>query len=158
MSYHPDIHRRRSIRLPDYDYTRAGAYFVTICTYQRECLFGDIVDGVMRLNECGMVVQQPWDDLPNHFRHVVLDQFVIMPNHVHGIIVLTDDSPVISVGAGFKPALNLNANDLSNEPCARAGLKPAPTSPCDFLRATSTREAQFNCSPSERNNKNPLDL
>jgi REP element-mobilizing transposase RayT len=92
MPYHPDIHHRRSIRLTGYDYTRAGAYFVTICAYQRQCLFGEVKDGVMVLNEYGMVVQQTWHDLPNHFQHVVLDQFVIMPNHVHGVIVFGGDT------------------------------------------------------------------
>lgn len=89
---------RRSIRLPDFDYTRPGAYFVTICAHDRACLFGEIVDGEMRLNRWGEVVQQTWDAVPGHFSNVALDQFVIMPNHVHGIIVLNDDD---RVGAQF---------------------------------------------------------
>jgi len=88
---------RRSIRLPDFDYTRPGAYFVTICAHDRACLFGDVVDGMMRVNGFGEIVQQIWDAVPDHFPHVALDQFVIMPNHVHGIIVLNDDD---RVGAG----------------------------------------------------------
>lgn len=75
---------RRSIRLKGYDYSRAGAYFVTICSQNRECLFGEIADGEMVLNGVGRVVKAVWCDLPNHF---------------HGIIVLSDN-----VGAGFKPA------------------------------------------------------
>ena len=92
--------KRRSIRLKGYDYTEAGAYFVTICTQDRTCLFGDVVDEEIRLNEAGQVVQAVWDELPNHYPNVELDEFVVMPNHVHGIIVIVG----ADVGAGFKPA------------------------------------------------------
>jgi len=108
--YDPDRHHRRSIRLKEYDYTQAGAYFVTICAYQWECLFGDVRDGEMVLSEYGRIVQETWDDLPNHYPHVELDAWVVMPNHVHGIIVLAPDVDV--VGAG---------------PVVGAGLRPAPT-------------------------------
>ncbi len=87
---------RRPIRLQGYDYSRAGAYFVTVCTHDRLCLFGEIADRRMALNDAGRMVQQVWDDLPNHYSHVELDECVVMPNHVHGIVVI--------VGAGFKPA------------------------------------------------------
>ena len=99
MKYDPKIHHRRSIRLRDYDYAQAGAYFVTICTYRRVCLFGDMVNSCMQLNDYGQIVTAHWDDLVNHYPHVELDVFVVMPNHVHGIIALTDN-----VGAGLKPA------------------------------------------------------
>jgi REP element-mobilizing transposase RayT len=95
---HP-AHHRHSIRLPAYDYSTPAAYFVTICTDGRECVFGEIADGAMVLNECGEIVQQMWDNLPDHYPCVQLDQFVIMPNHVHGIIVITDDGHP-AVGAG----------------------------------------------------------
>lgn len=95
--FNSDIHHRRSVRLKDYDYSRVGAYFVTVCAWQRECLFGEVVDGAMRLNEYGRVVQACWDDLPDHYPHIELDTFAIMPNHIHGIIVLTDTQ---NVGAG----------------------------------------------------------
>lgn len=89
--FDPDKHHRRSIRLPGYDYSRAGAYFVTICAQDRACLFGDIADGVMRLNDAGRVVERCWHEIPIHFPHVELDEFVIMPNHVHGIIVIVEN-------------------------------------------------------------------
>ncbi|HEY64970.1 MAG TPA: transposase [Caldilineae bacterium] len=97
---------RRSIRLRGYDYSQPGAYFVTICTRGWVHLFGDVVDGEMRLNEFGELVRAAWFDLPDHYNHVRLDAFVIMPNHVHSIIILTDDYPSVGagVGAGFKPA------------------------------------------------------
>ncbi|MGQ9928667.1 MAG: transposase, partial [Chloroflexaceae bacterium] len=105
---------RRSIRLKGYDYAQAGAYFVTICTQNRECLFGEVVNGEMRLNTYGAAVLGAWQDLPNHYPNVTLDAFVVMPNHVHGIIVLTTDDA--TVGAGFKPA-----------PTQPAPTQPAPT-------------------------------
>ena len=91
-----NLHRNGTIRLSGYDYSRTGAYFVTTCTHGRADLFGKIVKNEMRLNVYGRMVQEVWNGLPGHYPHVALDAFVIMPNHVHGIVVL--------VGAGFKPA------------------------------------------------------
>ena len=88
MTYDPDVHHRRSIRLKDYDYAQTGAYFVTICVWQRECLFGDIMDGTMVINGLGELVLFTWNDLPNHVGNIVLNSFVLMPNHCHGIIVI----------------------------------------------------------------------
>jgi len=99
--YISDKHRRHSIRLKDYDYSQAGAYFVTICTKEQECRFGQIIDQSMQLSSFGHIVKACWGDLPRHYPHVELDIFVIMPNHIHGIIVLAGQQ---IVGAGFKPA------------------------------------------------------
>ena len=88
------IYRRSSIRLRGYDYSSPGAYFVTICARHRQCLFGDIVDATMRLSEAGQVIQTVWDALPKRFANIDLDISVVMPNHVHGIIMLTDSSEV----------------------------------------------------------------
>jgi len=87
-----DHHHRRSIRLPDYDYSQSGAYFVTVCTQQRETLFGAVGGDVMRLNEYGEIVAAVWHDLPQHYAHIALDAFVVMPNHVHGIVIFEDPS------------------------------------------------------------------
>ncbi len=81
-------HHRRSIRLKGYDYTQAGAYAVTICTHNRDCLFGEIADGEMRLNDGGRMLERAWGELPVRFHHMDLDGFVVMPNHFHGILVL----------------------------------------------------------------------
>ncbi len=97
MTYNPDIHHRRSIRLRDYDYSSAGAYFVTIHAGNREGLFGSVTDGDMRLNNFGVVVDECWRAIPTHFPSVELDEFVTMPNHFHGIIIL--DVPSKPVGA-----------------------------------------------------------
>lgn len=88
MTYNPETHHRRSVRLKGYDYTQAGAYFVTIVTQGRECLFGEVVDGEMVLSKWGKTVQELWDAIPVHFPNAQLDTFVVMPNHVHGIIVV----------------------------------------------------------------------
>ena len=88
MCYDPERHHRRSIRLKGYDYTQPGAYFVTICTYDRRCLFGRIVDGAMRLNLFGKIVRDEWFKTSQVRQNVVLypHEFVVMPNHIHGII------------------------------------------------------------------------
>jgi putative transposase len=99
MNARLEKHRRRSIRLKGYDYSQAGAYFVTMVTRERTCLFGEIVNGQTRLNDAGRVVQRVWNDLPNCYPRVECDAFVVMPNHIHGILVLG-----ATVGAGFKPA------------------------------------------------------
>lgn len=101
MTFDPEIHHRRSIRLQHYDYAQAGAYFVTICVQNRTCLLGTISEGQTWVNDHGKIVNECWNDLPDHYGQVVLDEFIVMPNHVHGIIILSDDK----VGAGFKPAL-----------------------------------------------------
>ncbi len=90
--------RRRSIRLKGYDYSQSGAYFVTIVTQGRVCLFGDVVEDRMRLNGAGEMVKTAWEGLPRRFRGVGLDVFVVMPNHVHGIIVMEESVGVPLVG------------------------------------------------------------
>ena len=88
MKFDPDNHHRRSLRLRDYDYSQAGAYFVTICTQNRECLFGEIADDEMRLNDAGQMVERWWVKLLTKFPSVETDEYVVMPNHFHGIVVL----------------------------------------------------------------------
>jgi putative transposase len=90
MPYDSFEHHRRSIRLRGYDYAQEGAYFITVCQVNRECIFGDIVDGEMHLNQFGEIVLKWWNELPNYYSPVELDEFVVMPNHMHGIIVITD--------------------------------------------------------------------
>ena len=87
----PDRAYRRSLRLPAYDYSQAGAYFVTICTQNRECLFGEVKDGGMILNGLGLVVTEEWLRSTEIRREIELDEFIVMPNHLHGIILITKD-------------------------------------------------------------------
>jgi REP element-mobilizing transposase RayT len=76
--------------LRDYDYTRAGAYFVTICTWQRECLFGEVVNGAIRLNSYGEIVQEEWSLTAALRDYVMLDEFIVMPNHCHAVLIIDD--------------------------------------------------------------------
>mgnify|MGYP001949967121 CR=1 FL=1 len=86
--YNPQMHNRRSIRFKGYDYTQAGLYFITICCQNRACLFGEIENGKMMLNDAGAIANDCWLNIPNHFPNAILHEYVIMPNHVHGIIEL----------------------------------------------------------------------
>jgi putative transposase len=88
MPYDPERHRRRSIRLDEYDYTRPGAYFITINTCRREHLFGQVVAGAMVPSDAGVIAAAAWRAIPHHFPHGALDEWVIMPDHLHGIIVI----------------------------------------------------------------------
>ena len=91
MNYNRDKHHRRSIRIQGYDYSKAGAYYFTICCHKKQCLLGEIVSGVMHPNPIGETVEAIWNNLPRHFPFIELDAFVLMPNHVHGIILITEN-------------------------------------------------------------------
>jgi len=84
--YNPHIHNRKSIRLQGYDYSQAGLYFITICCQNRVCLFGEIDNGEMVLNDAGKHAQQCWLEIPKHFPNTTLHEYITMPNHIHGII------------------------------------------------------------------------
>lgn len=172
MKYNPDIHHRRSIRLKGYDYSSAGLYFITICTQNKECLFGEIVGAgskparskpagskparsqpagskpalmnpaqlnpaQMILNDAGKMIEYTWNDLPNHNHSIELDEFIIMPNHIHGIIVLTDSERIENERAGLVERAGLERAGLERAGLERAGweragleragLEPAPT-------------------------------
>lgn len=129
--YNPEIHHRKSIRLKGYDYSKEGLYFVTICTHNRENLFGEIKDGEMFLNEFGKIAEEKWFDLLNHIKNIELHEFVVMPNHIHGIIEICT---IDIVGAGSKPA-QYSEQKMNQESMVyskpksktRTGLEPAPT-------------------------------
>lgn len=108
MPFDPRIHHRRSIRLPGYDYASTGAYFVTMVTQGREMLFGNVVNGEMVLNDFGNIVAETWGWLETQYPYVELGAWVVMPNHFHGIISITDD---------------VNDDD------GRGGSRTAPTNP-----------------------------
>jgi REP element-mobilizing transposase RayT len=88
VPYDRERHHRRSIRLTGFDYSAPGSYHITICTHARECLFGEITNGLMQANAHGEVALTCWHSIPSHFPNVRLDAFVVMPNHIHGIIVI----------------------------------------------------------------------
>jgi putative transposase len=104
------LHHRRSIRLKEYDYSQPGGYFITIVTYQRDLLFGEIANEEMKLNDHGQIVDECWREIPNHFQNVELGVYVVMPNHVHGIIVIrneigtaTKSSPFVGARHASRP-------------------------------------------------------
>ena len=86
----PEGFHRRSIRLRGYDYANEGAYYLTICTHERSPLFGRINDGVMHASPLGDIVQRCWDAIPEHMPHADVGEFVVMPNHVHGIVIIRE--------------------------------------------------------------------
>ncbi|MDR4496468.1 MAG: hypothetical protein MRK02_00845 [Candidatus Scalindua sp.] len=90
MKYNPEKHNRRSIRLKEYDYSQAGAYFVTICSWNRKCLFGEIIHGEVVLNEYGHVAMGEWIKTSTLRPNIELDTYVVMPNHFHGILMIND--------------------------------------------------------------------
>ena len=126
------------MRLGGYDYASDGAYFITIVTHDREALFGSVVDGEMVLNDFGRIVESTWYDLVNHNANIGLDDFVVMPNHIHGIIVIFEP-----VGAGSKPAQLFRAGSKPAQ-LFRAGYEPAPTE--------NANDANFEPAPTENAN------
>jgi hypothetical protein len=91
MTFDPSRHHRRSVRLHGYDYAREGAYFMTVCTQGKACLFGEVVGGAMRLNEAGRMVEEWWNEVRCKFPDREIDEYVVMPNHFHGIVIVGAD-------------------------------------------------------------------
>jgi REP element-mobilizing transposase RayT len=98
--YNPAIHHRRSIRLKGYDYSSPGYYFVTICTQNKPCLFGEIINDKMILNDAGQMIQNKWTSLPDQFSNIRLDEYMVMPNHFHAILQIVSRPIVRSMVLG----------------------------------------------------------
>ncbi|MBT1072789.1 transposase [Geobacter chapellei] len=126
MPYNSAIHHRRSIRLRAFDYRSNGTYFITICAFQRESLFGEVVDGDMRLNRLGMAVDACWQSIANHFPNVQLDEFVIMPNHFHGIMNIVGHVGA-KQGSSASPGFGIEGNNVGN--CNKGEAGEAIASP-----------------------------
>jgi REP element-mobilizing transposase RayT len=130
MKYNPLKHNRRSIRLKGYDYSQAGAYFVTICTHGMQHLFGEIINGEMYFNEIGQIAYNEWLKTPEIRPYVSLDVFVIMPNHMHGIIVLNDDhiprTGVLHTPQSHIPLSNISEKDVCDTPASNQGVFDTP--------------------------------
>jgi len=125
------IFHRHSIRLKDYDYSSAGAYFVTICTHDRECLFGDIIDGEMVLNDAGMMIDRIYNEMPRYFDNIVIDEYCIMPNHFHGIIHIVGAESISAQNAESISAQNaesISVPDIKNNITQnRVDIESTPT-------------------------------
>jgi putative transposase len=152
MRYDPQKHHRRSVRLKDYDYAQQGAYFVTICTEGMKCSFGVVdINGEMNLNQHGIIVRQEWERVGLLRRYVELDAFVVMPNHVHGIIFIIDDSaaqvaqvrrtPVASVGETLASPLSLSPQGPASKSLSAiiGGFKSAATREINRIRHAQGR-------------------
>ena len=122
MDHDPAPRGRRSVRLKGYDYATAGAYFVTVVTQERLCLFGDVTDGKVRLSVAGRLVRRVWESLPDRFAGLALDAFVVMPNHVHGVVVM--DRPAGAPLVGDRSGRG--AADPGDRPGATTRVAPTP--------------------------------
>ena len=145
MNYNFEKHHRRSIRLKGFDYSQEGAYFVTVCAWNRECLFGEIKNGETMLNEFGEIAMKYWDAIPCHFPYVATDEFVIMPNHIHGI--------VINVGAQFIAPFRKTTAEKQGV-MKKGVINQAPTKNND-LNPDVINEGVINIAPTENNGNNP---
>ena len=141
MPYDPNIHHRKSIRLKGYDYSQAGMYFITLCVQDKLCLFGEVVNGEMVLNDAGRVAKACWLNIPEHFPNAILHEHIVMPNHVHGIIEF------------------VGANHYSPEPCSPANDSPEPFAPNNnfYNNHFTNNPSSNNDLPEKRaNNDSPL--
>ena len=138
MNYNPAIRQQRTTRLPGYDYAQHGAYFVTICAQNRECLFGGVGVGEVELNNVGRLVYEEWLYTENIRPEVQLDEFVVMPNHIHGIITIRQ--PEGAVGAHGRAPLHAEHSLLYRKPRSLgsliAGFKASATKRINQLRHT----------------------
>jgi len=133
MTLYKNKYRVETTRLPGYDYASAGRYFITVCTLNREPFLGKIENGQMQLNTNGTIVEQCWYDLPNHYPNLILDAFVVMPNHFHGIMIIVDGVVVDTcVDTGFKP---VSTKPVSTNPVS---TKKRPHGLFEFVRALKT--------------------
>ncbi|MBD2269503.1 transposase [Anabaena sp. FACHB-1391] len=154
MTYNPDIHKRQSIRLKGYDYSQSGLYFITICCYQRECLFGNIINSQIILNNFGQLIKEEWLKSAEIREEIEFDDFIIMPNHFHGIVIINQeinsdfmkndvDFQDNNVGANGRSPLRqiqLSRTKISMKPKSIssliAGFKSATTKKINIIRNT----------------------
>lgn len=106
--YDPNLHHRKSIRLKGHNYSQPGLYFITMCCHQQQCRFGKVVDGEIQLNEFGLIAMEEWEKLPARYPNTALDVYQIMPNHIHGIVHITD------LASSVATAININIDSEVN--------------------------------------------
>ncbi|MBN8707330.1 MAG: hypothetical protein J0L62_15770 [Bacteroidetes bacterium] len=117
MKFNPNYHHRRSIRLKGYDYSMEGLYFVTLCTHKKLCVFGEIAENQMVLNDAGKIANDYWLEIPVHFPNAILHEHIIMPNHVHGIVELTTVNTGLNDGAKYNSELTVGAENILPQQC-----------------------------------------
>jgi putative transposase len=134
MRYNPDIHHRRSIRLTGYDYSQCGYYFITVCTQGRRCLFGEIKKGQMFLNDAGKMIGRWWNELKNKYANIEIDEYVVMPNHCHGIINIIETVGADPVGADLCVCPNGNGEHRGEHVGSPQQGSPVQGSPAQPVR------------------------
>jgi REP element-mobilizing transposase RayT len=130
------LRHRKSIRLKEYDYSQPGEYFITICSYEHECLFGEIVGEEIRLNENGKIVQEEWEKTAIIRKEIELDEYIVMPNHFHGIVVIKYESQILTndpVGTHGRASLQRKPRSLGS---LIAGFKSIVTKRINELHKT----------------------
>jgi len=136
--YDPNIHHRRSVRLPAYDYSQDGWYFITICTQDKKCLFGQFANGHIQLSEYGCIVDKCWKWLAQQYDYVRLNQYVIMPNHLHGIIIIRRGSsrtaPLMTYIGGSRTAPPPNMPKRKSLPRLIGAFKTTSTKQINIFR------------------------
>ena len=130
--FNPQKHHRRSIRLRGYDYSSSGYYFVTICVQNRLPVLGSVANGQMGLTELGKIVKREWSRIPENYPGTELDEWIIMPNHFHGIVVINEPpvaqtGDIAQTGGAVKTGIPVLTGVLFPPPPRRAGARPAPT-------------------------------
>ena len=143
QKYNPQIHRRRSVRLKDYDYSQNGAYFITICTQNRKHIFGqitkdDLLCSQIVLNVCGKVAEKYWLEIPEHFPNALIDKYVIMPNHIHGIIII-NDGKTSTIAESSRRGTACRAPTGTNERFGKPQIGSMPTIIRSYKSAVSKR-------------------
>jgi putative transposase len=139
MGYDPEMHHRRSIRMKGYDYTSPGAYFVTLLSHGRACLFGEIKEGIFRQSDIGKLVNDCWLRISNHFYDIGLDEYVLMPNHLHGIIFIHES---LGKGEAFAEAIQsmVDTKSANASPLQPRGTQPGSISAIiQNFKSVSTR-------------------
>lgn len=141
MRYNPDKHHRRSIRLKGYDYSRPGYYYVTICTQDRKKLFGKIDNAIIRLNDAGKMIDREWNLIPKRYRCVIIDKYVVMPDHFHGIVQIKSDSNGGNISTEHMNAgtslvgVPDNAYDITESTEEGTGTRPVPSTLFEIIGA-----------------------
>jgi REP element-mobilizing transposase RayT len=156
MKHRPDVNHgnlnidlpdRQSMRLKWYDYRKEGAYFITICARDHNCIFGEITNGEITLRDLGRIAKNCWEEIPDHFENVVLDEFVIMPNHIHGIIVINSKIKSDNINNAKCRGVKFNAPTKNNKSQYYSDISPKPGSISVIIRtfkSTITRWCKKN--------------
>ncbi len=144
---------RRSIRLKGYDYSQEGAYFVTVDAWRHEPIFGNVVDATVNLNELGKIVDECWHSMPQHYQNVELDEFIVMPDHVHGIIFIVGARHAVPLHNIDSAPPNNSVPPYNHVPQHEQFGKPThgslPTIICGFKSAVSKRVNELRNSPGD---------